>query len=142
MNDQRKVVSAWKTGGYGTTMWHHELDCGHVFSRRKRLPAGNVLPRCEECLEEEAGRSMIGQLPEAEAPEPSGHAPEVSEPAQPDRLAGQLQAVSMAAAVIAASIGVPNDQVSIHVDDDGSVAGGTVVLAPSDIEKMLRGLTK
>lgn len=141
MSAQRRIVSAWKTGGYGTTMWHHELECGHVFSRKKRIPPGSVAGWCEDCVEDEAGRSRIRELPDAETPETRSHAPETAEMAEPDGLATQLEAVAMAGAVVAMGLRVPREQVEIHVDDDGSVAGGTVILTPSDIERMLRGLT-
>jgi len=136
----RRIVSAWKTGGYGTTMWHHELSCGHVHSRRRRMPADAVVD-CVECLEEAEGREMLERLPAGDEPESAGHAPETAPAPEPDELAGMLEWVAMAAAVLAARMGVPGDQVSIHVGEDGSIAGGTVILTPSDIERMLRELT-
>lgn len=137
MSEQRRVVSAWKTGGYGTTMWHHELECGHVFSRRKRIPPGSVAGWCEECLDEEAGEDRIRALPDPERPEPQSHAPETAPEAEPDGLSAQLEWASMAAAVIAAELAVPRDQVEVVVGDDGSLAGGRVVLTPSDVARLL-----
>lgn len=105
------------------------------------MPPDGVV-ECEECLEDEEGRRRIGSLPDAESPEADRHAPETSPTAEPDALAGMLELAAMAEAVLAARMGLPRDQVSVHVAEDGSIAGGSVILAPSDIEKMIRDLTK
>ncbi len=102
----------------------------------------DAVVECEECLDEEEGRKRIVSLPEPDAPEADRHAPETVQRAEPDELAGMLEMAAMAGAVLAARIGVSRDQVSVHVGDDGSIAGGSVILTPSDIEKMLRDLTK
>lgn len=133
----KRVVSAWKTGGYGTTMWHHELECGHVASSRRRAPEGKML-ECRECLDELAGARRIASLPDPEETEPLSHAPETAPGAEPDGLASQLEWVSMAAAVIAAELRIPREQVEVVVSDDGSLAGGRVILTPSDVAALLR----
>lgn len=121
-------------------MWHHELECGHVESRRRRVPEGKEL-ECRGCEEDEAGSRRIAALPEPEVPESQSHAPETAPEAEPDGLAGQLEWASMAAAVIAAELSVPRDQVEVVVADDGSLAGGRVILSPSDIARLLRRTT-
>lgn len=40
---RRSVVRAERTGNsYGTTWWHHHLECGHIERRKRRAPAPSV----------------------------------------------------------------------------------------------------
>ena len=140
MSPRRIVLPPWSTGGYGTKMWNHELECGHVVSRKKRVEMGGELP-CDACSDEERGRERIVALPDPEALETSSDRPETSPHAEPDELSAQIEWAAMAAAVVASHVGVTSDQVSIHVSDDGSFAGGSVLLTPADISTMIKRLT-
>lgn len=133
----RIVVESWKTGGYGTTMWHHKLDCGHVTSARRKIPAGKDL-ECSECDEEAAGLRRISSLPDPEAAIPQSHALEIASTPEPDDLSRQIEWASMVAAVIAAELRMPRDQVEVVVSDDGSVSGGMIVLTQQDIQGFLK----
>lgn len=113
---RRAVVEVWRTGsGYGTTLWHHRLDCGHVEVRKRRAPAAQV--GCVRC---EAG----GQV---EAVVPVGP---VSAEATFDAEVAVLRAR------LAGALGVPADTVSIQVEGS-RVAGALVLLGPRQIADLV-----
>ena len=63
---------AWKTGGYGTTIWHQQLDCGHVMSKKRKLKPG-VEVDCPECRELEEQRRSFERMPDPEVTDTSRH---------------------------------------------------------------------
>lgn len=118
------VVRTWKTGGYGSTVWFHELVCGHVVPARRRSPKPS-LP-CAVC-------DQLADLPGDTVPdvvvrdEPAGT---VDTPV--DRWAGDLEAEARCRAVVAARFGVPVESVVVHVDR-GSPVGATVFLTADQL---------
>lgn len=113
---RQRVVEVWRTGsGYGTTLWHHRLECGHVEVRKRRAPAPQI--GCVRC---EAG----GQA------EAVGPLTPVNDEASFDAEVAVLRAR------LAGVLGVPPDTVSIQVDG-ARVAGALVLLGPRQIADLL-----
>lgn len=133
----RYVESSWKTGGYGTTMWHHRLSCGHVESRKRREPAE---VDCAQCDDDARSRAELDSMPDPEAPSPDSHAPEVAPEVEPDAHAAALEWSALARAVIASGFGIDPEQVQIVAGDDG-IEGGIVLLTPKDVGNLLNRLT-
>jgi hypothetical protein len=44
---RRQVTSVTRHGSYGTTWWHHTLECGHTERRKRPAPYGVI--GCAEC---------------------------------------------------------------------------------------------
>ena len=134
----------WKTGGYGTTVWHNPLDCGHVLSRKRRLPPG-IEVACSECDEEAQARAALESMPDpgvtpvlpADGPSilPRYAAPEV------DPVSSALEWAAFSRAAIAHGLGIDPEQVDIVAGDSG-VEGGIVVLGPSDVYALVERLTR
>lgn len=113
---RQRVVERWRTSsGYGTTLWHHELACGHVEVRKRRAPAAEI--GCVRC---EAGTAV-----ERAAPDPG-----VSLEASFDADLAVLRAR------LAVALRVPPDAVSIQVDGT-RIAGALVLLDPRHIADLL-----
>lgn len=122
------VTRAWSTGGYGTTVWHHLLECGHVESRRRRWAKPSMA--CTVC-------DQLAALPPPDTPDVTQHLPDPDgEPVGPDRVAGQLETAARWRAGIAARLGIPPDQVEVGVED-GAVAGAVVFLTPQQVAAMV-----
>lgn len=103
---RRQVLEIWKTGDYGTTIWHHRLECGHVEERKRRRPSDEI--GCVRC---EMGEGLE-RLTAPGAPDPA-------------------DSVDLDAAVLrahlASGLGVPLDAVSIQMSG-GRLVGALVVL--------------
>lgn len=113
---RQRVVERWRTSsGYGTTLWHHELACGHVEVRKRRAPADEIA-----CLRCEAGSAVERVAPEV------GVSLEASFDAD----------LAVLRARLAAALRVPVDAVSIQVDG-ARVAGALVLLDPRHIQDLL-----
>lgn len=103
------VVSVWKAGSYGSTVWFHELDCGHIATGRRRSPK-RVLP-CPTC-------DQLSMLP-GDAVEPE----RVDRPFDPvgvvvDETAGLLESETGLRLEVASRLEVPVDCVTV-VESDG-----------------------
>jgi hypothetical protein len=133
----RYVSSSWKTGGYGTTVWHHRLSCGHVETRKRRVV--DELD-CSQCDEESRAREQLDSMPDPEAPVPDSHAPETAPHVEPDAHAAALEWAQMARAVIASAFRIDPEQVQVVAGDEG-IEGGIIVLTPKDVNNLLNGLT-
>lgn len=133
----RYVSSSWKTGGYGTTVWHHRLSCGHVETRKRK--AVDELD-CAQCDEDSLAREQLDSMPDPEAPIPDSHAPETAPNVEPDAHAAALEWAQMARAMIASMFRIDPEQIQIVAGDEG-IEGGIVVLTPKDVNNLLNGLT-
>lgn len=114
---RRAVVEMWKTGAYGTTVWHHRLDCGHVEARKRRAPAGEI-----GCLRCEARVQMEADTPVTVAP------------ASPE--ATLDSDVAILRARVASALGIPVDSVTVQVQLD-RIAGALIFLEPRQIIEIL-----
>jgi hypothetical protein len=112
---RRRVVERWKTGGYGTTVWHHRLDCGHVERRKRRRPDDEV--GCTTC---ERTAVEVASLP----------ADEVT-----PVLDVEVQGVLLRAR-LAAALRLPPDVVTIQLNVN-RVAGALILLDPQHIADLL-----
>lgn len=113
---RQRVVEQWRTGsGYGTTLWHHELACGHIEVRKRRAATSEIA--CLRCEAETQVEKAI-------------FAPEVSLDASFDSDLAVLRAR------LAAALRVPVDAVSIQVDGT-RIAGALVLLDPRHIADLL-----
>jgi hypothetical protein len=118
------VIRTWKTGGYGTTVWFHELVCGHIVPSRRRS-AKPSLP-CAVC-------DQLADLPGDTTPDVVVRDdPAVTVEVPVDRWAGDLEAEARCRAVVAARFAVPVDSVAVHVNR-GVVVGATVFLTADQI---------
>jgi len=135
----RYVSSAWKTGDYGTTVWHHKLGCGHVVSRKRFLPEGRALD-CTQCDEDKRAQEELDSMPDPEVPIPVSHAPETAPEVEPDQQAAALEWAQLARAVIASGFQIDPEQVQVVAGDEG-IQGGIIMLTPRDVENLLKKLT-
>jgi hypothetical protein len=66
---RREVIDIVRSGGYGTTRYHHRLACGHTEIRRRPAPATTL--GCERCaldvLVERRTSEALAALPPTEA---------------------------------------------------------------------------
>jgi hypothetical protein len=118
------VVRTWRTGGYGTTVWFHELACGHVVPARRRSPKP-ALP-CAVC-DQLAALPAGDDTPVVERDDPAPRAEVHLDP-----WAGDLEAEARCRAAIAARFGVTPDAVVVAVVD-GRPVGATVSLTADQI---------
>jgi hypothetical protein len=109
---RRRVVRVWRTGEYATTLWHHELDCGHLESRKRRAPAAQI-----GCLRCEAGTALARAVPLPE------------EATLPDSAASLDADAAVVRARLAAALGVPLDAVRVE-QDLRRIVGALVLLDP------------
>ena len=114
---RRKVIEIWHTTGWGTSIWYHKLECGHVEERKRRRPAEAIgCTRCE---------SIVGL--DLQAP--------------PDEAAHPIEIVDESIAVMRVKLGiamnVPSDSVTIEMRDE-KVAGAMVFLDASQVTDLLR----
>ncbi len=115
---RRKVVETWTTGAYGTTVWHHRLDCGHVEGRKRKAPASEI-----GCLRCEAQDAIERQTPIATA-----------SPANAEAQLGADAAILRAR--IAGALGLPVYSVTVELSVD-RVAGAVIFLEPRQIIDLL-----
>ena len=109
------ITERWKTGGYGTTMWHHRLGCGHVYSSRRRDDKPSR--PCVECV-------ALAQLPPEE---PLIELGAVEEP-EPIEVPVVPQAQDQTGTIrdaVASALGIASGDV--HVTMDGEVCSSALV---------------
>jgi len=135
----RHVSTSWKTGDYGTTVWHHKLGCGHVVSRKRRVSDGKELD-CTQCDEDERAQEELDALPDPVAPTPMSHAPEMAPEVEPDNEASILAWAQLTRAVIASGLQIDPEQIQIVAGDEG-IQGGMIMLTPRDVESLVKKLT-
>ena len=115
---RRKVVEIWHTTGWGTSIWYHKLECGHVEERKRRGLAEAIgCTRCESI----SGLDLQAPLGDTVVP--------------PVELVDESIAVMRVKLGIAMNI--PADSVSIEVRDE-KVAGAMVFLDASQVMSLLR----
>jgi hypothetical protein len=116
---RRRVTDIWKTGDYGTSLWHHKLECGHIETRKRRRPAEFI--GCVRC---EAGDSIRRDVPLPEE----------------DILVNQVASLDTEAAILRAKLAgalrVSPDSVTVQVLGD-RVAGALVFLDPSQVAEVI-----
>ena len=118
------VVRTWRTGGYGTTVWFHELSCGHIVPARRRSPKP-TLP-CATC-DQLAVLPVVDEAVVADRDDPPAR---VEVPVDP--WAGDLEAEARWRAMLAARFGVDTVAVAVVVVD-GRPVGATVSLTADQI---------
>lgn len=119
---RRKVIRCWKTGDYGTTLWHHELDCGHLEVRKRRAPADDI--GCERC---EQTAALARTVP----PEHTDHDIVVDPAVVLDVEAMFVQAQ------LAAGLGVPLDAVRVEVSLE-KIMGAVILMDPPLIAEVIQ----
>lgn len=138
----RPEGEAWKTGGYGTTVWHQRLDCGHVMSKKRKLKP-EVDIDCPECHEIEEQRHSFNRMPDPGVTEAAAHEYVEATVLGPDLdpVSAALEWAAFSRAAIAHGLGVMFEQVEIIVGDAG-IEGGMVILGPDDVISLVRRLTR
>lgn len=133
---------AWKTGGYGTTIWHQQLDCGHIMSKKRKLKPG-VEVDCPECRELKEQRRSFERMPDPEVTDTSRHEYIEATVLGPDldSVSAALERAAFSRAAIAHGLGVMVEQVEIVVGDTG-IEGGMIVLGPGDVISLVQKLTR
>lgn len=116
---RRRVTDIWKTGDYGTSLWHHKLECGHIETRKRRRPAEFIgCVRCE--VREAVGRDV--PLPED------------------DVVVNQIASLDTEAAVLrarlAGALEVSLESVTVQIIGD-RVAGALVFLDPVQLAEII-----
>lgn len=107
----------WRTGDYATTLWHHELDCGHIEVRKRKAPA--ALMGCVRC---EATETVDQTVPADEV--------------LPDVLVSVDADAAILRARLASALRVPPDAVTVQVGI-GKVMGALVFLDPVQIKEIV-----
>ena len=122
------VVGVWRDGGYGTTVWFHELSCGHIVTGRRRSPKP-VLP-CAVC-------DQLAALPPEEDFTVAGvDFDRPVEPApNPDETARLLEQEVLLRLRLASTLGVTPDSVAVVETALGPAA--VVTLFPAQVEEIL-----
>lgn len=125
---KRAVADRFRTGGYGTTMWHHRLSCGHVVSRRRRSEKEEL--DCVEC-------DLLEELP-ADDPviEPGSIDVELFD--EPIPVVDRFDMESRAKMALSSRVGVDQDAVRLVVDN-GVVKGAVVFVDLWILESLIRG---
>jgi hypothetical protein len=138
----RPEGEAWKTGGYGTTVWHQRLDCGHVMSKKRKLKP-EVDIDCPECQELEEQRRSFEGMPDPEVTDAGQHEYIEATVLGPDldSVSSALERAAFSRAAIAHGLGVMVEQVEIVVGDTG-IEGGMIVLGPGDVISLVQKLTR
>jgi hypothetical protein len=110
------VTEQWKTGDYGTTIWHHRLECGHVEQRRRKPVAQEIA--CTHCEVRD----------QVETVAPITHT---------DAHAMVMADSAIVRAQIAGAFQVPLDAVVVQVQID-RIAGALVLLDPRQIQEIIK----
>jgi hypothetical protein len=122
-----EVVRSWKEGSYGTTVWFHQLSCGHVSTARRRSTKP-ALP-CAVCdqlssLPEETGVELLDAPPVAD-----------EHRVTPDETARLLEEEALLRVRVASALRVPVDSVSVVSLDTGPAV--VVTLFPPQVSELL-----
>jgi hypothetical protein len=128
-----EVVGVWKEGGYGTTVWFHELSCGHIVTGRRRSTKP-VLP-CSTC-------DQLSSLPPEDiTPDDFDERPAPSDlPVTPDETARLLESEVMLRLRLAGLLGIPVDSISVvETSGDGTPAVLVTLFPPQVRELLSRG---
>lgn len=124
------MADRFKTGGYGTTLWHHRLECGHVISQQRKSPKDEL--DCSDC-------DLMESLPEED---PTGIDPIeeimtfLEEPAVFDQAATSLDQESRAIVLIAARFEVDPTAVRVFFEE-GRAQGGLVYLDADLVSRII-----
>lgn len=121
------IVKAWKVGEYGTTVWLHELSCGHIVTARRRS-VKQAAP-CTIC-------EQMATLPD-EVPIPVDE-PVFAEPVvvERDAMAERLTQETWLAFEVARRLGVSVDSVRL-VEQNGVIGGVVVTLFTPQLVELL-----
>lgn len=133
-------MSATKSGGYGTTLWHHDLDCGHVLSHRRRIPDGKQV-FCDTCASIKAEVAALEALPPLVEWVPDPVEPVVTElDAQPSSEAEALELAARYRAALAGSFGLPLEAVEVAVAGS-RILGARILLDLPALQRLGKDLT-
>lgn len=112
---RQRIVEQWKTGDYGTTVWHHRLECGHVEQRKRKPVAAEIAcTRCEV-------RDQVEQATPA---------------TYTDTHTIAMADAAIVRAQIAGAFRIPLDAVAVQVEVD-RIAGALVLLDPRQIQEII-----
>lgn len=127
-----EIVRVWKEGGYGTTVWFHELDCGHISTSRRRFSKPEI--SCGVCDQlaglppEEPGPPLLDETPQAE-----------ESTVTPDETARLLEGEAVLRLRVAARLGVTPESVRVVDGINGPPAVIVTLFAPQVKELLERG---
>lgn len=112
---RQRIVEQWKTGDYGTTVWHHRLECGHIEQRKRKPVAAEIAcTRCE-------ARDQVEQA---------------SPVTYTDAHAVTTADAAIVRAQIAGAFRIPLDAVAVQMEVD-RIAGALVLLDPRQIQEII-----
>lgn len=127
-----EIVRVWKEGGYGTTVWFHELDCGHITTARRRWPKPDM--DCGVCDQ------LAALPPEESVPPLLEEAFDAEQPAvTPDEMARLLEGEAILRLRVAARLGVTPESVRVVDGLNGPPAVIVTLFAPQVKELLARG---
>lgn len=127
---RRKIVSIDKSGSWGNVEYRHHLSCGHIETRKRQAPTGEIA--CAWCLRAEIKDKEIKSLVGAQPKPLLGIDSEFAD----DELA-----IERTRATIAARFGVPGDAVDIASEDINGrlvIKSATIYLSARDVDKLTR----
>jgi hypothetical protein len=122
---RRQLLDVIKTTGYGTTRYHHLLDCGHTEIRRRHAPAPTVA--CMTCAQNQAAQ----------------HATAVAVAALPDHTSTELVSDEASTHVdaarlragLAALLRIDLDDVIMHTNPT-SIVGASVWITANALDNL------
>jgi len=133
---QRKVVEITRTGKWGSVVYLHALECGHVEERKR--PAKTAVIACAKCvMAEDFGKQTMDLVRIG-----VGYETITEMEMKPDPIeilfSSSERNVERIRAKIADVLGIQPDGVNVFVEQDENmlVSGATVFLSAADIARL------
>jgi len=133
---QRKVVEITRTGKWGSVVYLHALECGHVEERKR--PAKTAVIACAKCvMAEDFGKQTMDLVRIG-----VGYEAITEMEMKPDPIeilfSSSERNVERIRAKIADVLGIQPDGVNVFVEQDENmlVSGATVFLSAADIARL------
>jgi len=133
---QRKVVEITRTGKWGSVVYLHALECGHVEERKR--PAKTAVIACAKCVMAEDFGQQTRDLVRIGV----GYEAITEMEMKPDPIeilfSSSERNVERIRARIARVLGIQPDGVNVFVEQDENmlVSGATVFLSAADIARL------
>ena len=133
---QRKVVEITRTGKWGSVVYLHALECGHVEERKR--PAKTAVIACAKCVMAEDFGQQTRDLVRIGV----GYEAITEMEMKPDPIeilfSSSERNVERIRARIAGVLGIQPDGVNVFVEQDENmlVSGATVFLSAADIARL------
>lgn len=136
---QRKIVDISRTGKWGSVVYLHSLECGHVEERKR--PAKTEVVACAKCvMAEDFGKQTMDLVRMGVGYESITELEMTPDPIE-IIFSSSEKNISRIKNQIAEILGVGSDDVNVFVEQDENmlISGATVFLSASDIARLCDG---